>query len=142
MCDARRQSLRKGSTVKTERQYKTERKRVGLDNLQSTSTTLPSIGSGPNGWTKIAETLEYPESKLYTGTASTGETLYCEHRIYSDEDRFAYYGPVAVVEAAWEARARQDGIDGERAREWLLKYRNCEGSEFYEYIARTRPETI
>ena len=142
MCDARRQSLQKGSTVKTERQYETERKRVGLDKLQSTSTLLPSIGSGPNGWAKIAETLDYPETRLYAGTAPTGETIYCEHRVYSDEDRILYYSPRSVAVVAWEARAKQNGIDGDAAREWLVKYRGCEGAEFYEHIAQSQPQGV
>lgn len=139
-CDLRRQSLRKGSTVKSVKQYAAEVARLGIDKLVRTSVQIPSTGSGPNGWTKIAETLDYPETRLYEGAASTGETIYCEHRIYPDEDRIYYYGPVSVAEAAWEARARIDGIDGDAAREWLLKYTNCEGAEFYGYVARTRPE--
>lgn len=151
MCDARRQSLRKGRTVKTERQYETERKRaawrelpkqLGLDKLQSTSTMLPSIGSGPNGWTKIAETLDYPETRLYAGTAPTGETIYCEHRVYSDEDRILYYSPRSVAVVAWEARAKQEGITGEAAREWLVNYRGCVGDEFYEYLAQSQPQGV
>jgi len=139
-CDARRQSLRKGSTVKSVKQYTAEVSRLGLDKLIRTSVQIPSTGSGPHGWMKIAETLDYPETRLYEGTASTGETIYCEHRVYVDEDRIYYYGPVSVAEAAWEVHAHNNGIDGDEAREWLLKYTNCEGAEFYGYIARTRPE--
>jgi hypothetical protein len=68
-------------------------------------------------------------------TLSTGDVVYRETISFGDDHREYLYCSRELAEFIWREWLEMNELSSERAREWLAKYRGCEGTAAYEFVA-------
>lgn len=82
-------------------------------------------------WTTVVSA---KDQRFMRGRASSGEVIYCEWISGFDDHRTYYYLPQGLAEHGWAELAAKRGLTAAKAEEWLIKYRGCEGTEWYEFV--------